>query len=101
MFAHIKLDKKALDRCEDMGSMVDPEMSFGYSMSGGFDFDELQRQGRLSIKKIKRKKKVKRKGAADPYEMSMDTRAYKENDMKLLPENVDISKSQNLDAIKK
>jgi hypothetical protein len=31
LYAHINLDKKTLDRCEDMGSMVDPEMSLSVS----------------------------------------------------------------------
>ena len=43
----------------------------------------------------------KNKGGLDPYEMSLDVR-QKDNALKLLPEadsKVDISKSQNLDAL--
>ena len=60
LYAHICLDKKALDRCETNDSMVDPEMSLGYSMSG-LDFDQT-----LSNKKLyRRKKKVKRRNQID------------------------------------
>ena len=72
LYAHICLDKKALDRCELNDSVVDPEMSLGYSMSG-LDFDQS-----LYAKKIKRvKKKVKRKNQVDPFEVSADANLFR------------------------
>ena len=40
LYAHITLDKRALDRCENKDSVVDPaEMSLGFSIGGAAEFD--------------------------------------------------------------
>ena len=78
LYAQILLDKRALERCENQGDVVNPEISHGGS--------------------FKRLKRRIRKAAADPLEASADTTAFKTHDPRLIPDAVDITQSQNLDS---
>lgn len=77
LYAHLCLDKKALDRCETNDSMVDPEMSLGYSISG-VEFDQIRMGQSISAKKIKRIKKKKKRGQVDRLEASVDANVFKQ-----------------------
>ena len=84
LHAHITLDKRALDRCENNDSVVDPaEMSLGFSISGGPEFDQLREQLQnapgqsMANKKVKKKKKIRARNQAakdDILEASLDNR---------------------------
>ena len=94
LLAHINLDKKTLDQCETMDSMVDPEMSFGFSMSGA-DFPIFRRGTKKRGKR--KKKKAYDEEFVDELMASADAVTFKNADIKLNDQKVDFSKTHKLE----